>query len=45
MLSPGILQHTAIPEQSWSHITMDFIGLPKPRTKDVILVAVDRLTK
>jgi hypothetical protein len=31
---------------AWTFISMDFIeGLPKSENKDVILVAVDRLTK
>jgi hypothetical protein len=43
---PGLLNPLNIPKIKWSEINMDFIeGLPKSRSKDVILVVVDRLTK
>lgn len=47
-LSPslGLLQPLPIPDQPWTHITIDFVeGLPKAQGKDVILMMVDRLTK
>ncbi|XP_070013614.1 uncharacterized protein [Nicotiana sylvestris] len=43
---PGLLPPLPIPNQSWSHISMDFReGLPKSKNKEVILVVVDRMTK
>lgn len=43
--SPGLLQPLEIPDQAWSHISMDFVeGLPKSEGKDTILVIVDRFT-
>lgn len=44
--SPGLLQPLSIPSQRWEEVSMDFItGLPKSEGKNVIMVAVDRLTK
>lgn len=44
--SPGLLQPFPIPEQAWSHISMDFIEqLPVSTKKDTIWVIVDRFTK
>jgi hypothetical protein len=42
----GLLQPLPIPNRPWGSITMDFItDLPTVRTKNSILVVVDRLTK
>lgn len=44
--SPGLLQPVRVPEQTWMHITMDFIEqLPKSKGKEMIWVVVYRLTK
>lgn len=46
VLYPGLPQPLPIPQQSWSHISMDFIEkLPLSDGKDTIMVVVDRLTK
>lgn len=43
---PGLLQPLPIPQQAWSHISMDFIEKqPVLETHDTIMVVVDRLTK
>ncbi|KAH0707377.1 hypothetical protein KY290_011930 [Solanum tuberosum] len=42
----GLLQPLPIPDQSWRHISLDFIeGLPKSSGKDAIFVVVDKFTK
>lgn len=42
----GLIQPLPIPEGVWTDLSMGFIeGLPKSSAKEVILVAVDRLTK
>jgi hypothetical protein len=42
----GLLQPLSIPSRPWGSIAMDFItDLPIVRTKNSILVVVDRLTK
>lgn len=41
----GLLQPLSIPSRPWHSISMDFVEmLPKSNKKDVILLAVDRLT-
>ncbi|XP_068338866.1 uncharacterized protein [Pyrus communis] len=43
---PGLLQPLLIPSKVWTAISMDFIvGLPLCKTKSVIMVVVDRLSK
>lgn len=43
---PGLLQPLPIPNEAWSHVSMDFIeGLPKSQNKSLILVVVNRFTK
>ncbi|KAH0671271.1 hypothetical protein KY285_023835 [Solanum tuberosum] len=43
---PGLLQPLPVPNQAWFHTNMDFVEvLPKSKSKDVILVVVDRFTK
>jgi hypothetical protein len=43
---PGLLKQMKVPEQAWTHISMDFIeGLPTSNGKNVILVIVDSFTK
>lgn len=46
-LNPGgLIQPLPVPSQTWSDISMDFIGgLPKAQGVDTILVVVDRFTK
>ncbi|KAI5425278.1 hypothetical protein KIW84_031180 [Lathyrus oleraceus] len=46
-LSPGgLLQPLHIPTQTWSDISMDFIGgLPKVHRVNIVMVVVDSLTK
>jgi hypothetical protein len=43
---PRLLVPLPIPNQAWTHVSMDFIeGLPKSGKHNVILVVVDKLTK
>jgi hypothetical protein len=43
---PGLLAPLPVPEQAWTHVSMDFVeGLPRAQGKDVILVVVDQFTK
>ena len=43
---PGLLQPIPVPQQAWSHLTMDFIEqLPPSHGFDTILVVVDRFIK
>lgn len=43
---PGLLQPFSVPEQAWTHISMDFIEqLPLSCNFDTIRVVVDRFTK
>ena len=45
-LPTGLLRPLEIPSQSWTHVSMDFIGpLPKSNGYDAIAVVVDKLTK
>lgn len=41
---PGLLQPIPAPEMEWTHISMDFIGLPRSEEKEVILVVLVRFT-
>ena len=43
---PRLLQPLPVPDQAWTHISMDFIkGLLKSEGRDCVLVVVDRMTK
>lgn len=45
VIPAGLLQPLSIPNQVCKHVSMDFVkGLPKARSKDTVLVVVDRLT-
>lgn len=42
---PGLLQPLKVPNQAWTHVSMDFVeGLPKSKRKNVILVIIVRFS-
>lgn len=44
--TPGLLSPLPVPDESWKHISMDFIdGLPRSNSYNCILVVVDRFSK
>lgn len=44
--NPSLLQSLPVPQQAWTHVTMDFIEqLPLSNRKDTIWVVADRFTK